>query len=756
MAGDTQSARDLLGYIDKLRVSATAVGAMPADLAGRVRKLHDDARRRGALAQVDDIPIARLRESAKGLRLEALDRAGFTTVGRVLSAQPAHLLAVPGVGEATARQVLAAARQVQASAEHSFRLRFDIKTRTSEHGELLDLLRRYDDAVHAVEDLRPGVTWFRAEIVPHIARATPAASAGLRRLFTRPSTKASADAAIGELEARVHAPAGAAFSSQIGESTAWLGRARCAEEIWRDFEQNAAQLMGILGELTDATSDAESTWGHLPAEIVERVGRQQLDLAYLKAGLRGYQAFGAKYALVQRRTILGDEMGLGKTVEALAVLCHLRAQGHDRAVVVCPASVVANWRNEVGRHTKLRAHVVHGADRENARRAWERAGGVAITTFDGLKRLPPPQAATLPVLVVDEAHYAKNPDAQRSQAVGAWARASERVMFLTGTPMENRVEEFQALVSVLQPQVAAKLEPGIGVAGPTAFQAAVAPVYLRRNQVDVLGELPERIESLAWVDPTTDDLAAYRYAVQQGNFMLMRRAAYLAAAVGTNPDGAGRVDRAAVARSAKLQRLLDIVEEARAEALKVVVFSYFRDVLGLAAAAANLARPGDVLGPLTGATPPNQRQALVDELTRTDGPGVLVAQIEAGGVGLNIHAASVVVLCEPQWKPSIENQAIARAHRMGQVRRVQVHRLVTPGGVDQHMLAIMAGKSRLFADYVLGSAIKDLAPDAVDISDLDAVDRVVSEAQAERIIIEAERRRLDIDDVAPTSTGKAT
>src|SRR5687768_10035249 len=132
------------------------------------------------------------------------------------------------------------------------------------------------------------------------------------------------------------------------------------------------------------------------------------------------------------------------------------------------------------------------------------------------------------------------------------------------------------------------------------------------------------------------------------------------------------------AASAKVSRLKDIVEESAANGWKVVVFSYFRDVLTNLTSALD----GSTFGPLTGSVAPDMRQRLVDEFSETDGHAVLLGQIQAGGTGLNIQAASVVVLTEPQWKPTIEEQAIARCHRMGQIRRVHVHRLLAKDSVD--------------------------------------------------------------------------
>lgn len=441
-------------------------------------------------------------------------------------------------------------------------------------------------------------------------------------------------------------------------------------------------------------------------------------------------------------------MGLGKTIEALAAISHLAARGSDHALVVCPASVVANWRQEIHRHTRLHAHVLHGAERDRSERSWRRQGGVAITTFDGLRRLrrggdEADLQPSLGMLVVDEAHYVKNPATLRSQAVASWAAEAGRVLFLTGTPMENRVEEFRSLIDHLQPEVALRVTATTALAGPAAFQTAVAPAYLRRNQTDVLEELPELIKSLAWVDPTEHDLRSYEAAVRAQAFQTMRRAAY------TSVPAGGPASTADADRSGKAARLVDIIEEASQEGLKVVVFSYFRDVLDIVTKAAELALPDGVFGPLTGSTPPHERQRLVDSLAGHPGAAVLTAQIEAGGVGLNIQAASIVVLCEPQWKPTVEHQAVARCHRMGQVRRVMVHRLLLEDTVDQRMLAVLAGKQQLIEQFVQGSIVKDLAPDAIDISDLELVDQVVNEALAEALIIASERRRLGLEGPEP-------
>lgn len=208
------------------------------------------------------------------------------------------------------------------------------------------------------------------------------------------------------------------------------------------------------------------------------------------------------------------------------------------------------------------------------------------------------------------------------------------------------------------------------------------------------------------------DQQHYRAAVVQGNFMAMRQAALRAGA-----------------KSEKMQRLLDIVEEAEDNERKVLVFSHFRDVLDEVASVL----PGKVFGPLTGSVPAAKRQNMVDEFSQARHGAVLVAQIIAGGVGLNIQAASIVVICEPQLKPTTEWQSIARSHRMGQLESVQVHRLLSEEGVDRRVTEILARKSGLFAEFARVSETADSAPEAFDISDAEVAREIVA-AERDRIL----------------------
>jgi superfamily II DNA or RNA helicase len=728
--GEDPAPRALVSQARAITEALSAVVAAPSARLRAARAAYELARDEVIGQQLAELPLARLKETTQGrLRLGPIETAGYRTVGQAAAAGVARLQQIPGVGPQTATQVVAAARQLASAMTQSVRLRFDPDARPPVQTRLLAELRAYGVARQAAspgqENLEEMAAAFDA-----VRTGSRRAASRLRMFFSGSRKRDEARSDLSQLGGLMRVVHQSGLDARLRQSLAELAaKPPGPAGLWQDYEERAVFYNGLLIEVGELAPDVEAGQGFIPADIAQRVHQHPLDLSLMRASLRGYQAFGAKFALCQRRAMLGDEMGLGKSVEALAAMCHLHAEGRRHFLVVCPASVLVNWTHEITRHSELRPHRLHGADRQQNFQAWTRAGGVAVTTYDSLRSLPKPGATDLGLLVVDEAHYTKNMNAERTKAVREWAAATSRVLFLTGTPMENRVEEFRVLVGHLQPGLLPSISNTDGLLGASHFRSAVAPVYLRRNQSDVLAELPPRVDTQEWVELRGRDWESYRDAVAAGNFMAMRRAAYA-------PGPAG---------SAKLGRLVEIVEEASANRRKVVVFSYFRDVLDTVAAVLG----GMAVGPLTGNTPPIQRQALVDEFSARHGPAVLVSQIQAGGVGLNIQAASVVILTEPQWKPTIEDQAVARCHRMGQVRSVDVHRLLAEDTVDQRMLEILSAKAALFDEYVRRSELKDHSPDAVDVSDLTAAQDVGNQVEAERRIIEMERRRLRMDAAAP-------
>jgi superfamily II DNA or RNA helicase len=703
-----------------------AVLAAPEESSEVARRAYKVVRDQLVADELDTMPVDRLRELIRGrVTFAPVIGAGVHTVGAVLTTGAEALGQIPGVRRKTARRIMAAAWQTRQSVVEGTRVRIDPDARTPEQTALIAALRRYERTRFLLKG--PDLSPLAGDLGRYLG---PAARGSSRRrmLFTFSGRKRQeARDALARLDATLSSKQVTAARKRLSRAESELGKAektQRAARLWSDYLARPVTYNGLLIEVGELDLVKEAGQGFLPAEIAEQVRVFPLDQSRLKTSLRGYQAFGAKFALVQERVILGDEMGLGKTMQSLAAMCHLAAKGATHFLVVCPASVVVNWTREIERHTLLQAHRVHGPGekREAAQQDWAARGGVAVTTFEALRVMPEDLDVSVAMMVVDEAHYVKNPKALRTQVVSEWAARSRRVLFLTGTPMENRVAEFRVLVGHLRPEVAENLDIADGTLDGTRFREAVAPVYLRRNQEDVLSELPPRLETQEWVVLDGPTLRAYRKAVLEGNFMAMRRAAF---------------DPGTVRRSPKLRRLVEIVSEAADGGRKVVVFSYFRDVLETVTQVLRSPREGvphaHVVGPLTGDTSPTDRQAMVDEFTNAKGPAVLVSQIQAGGVGLNIQAASVVIIAEPQLTPSIEEQAVARAHRMGQVRRVDVHRLLCEDSVDQRVLELLAEKREAFDEYARRSDMANATPHAVDTG---------SESELRRRIVATEQKRL--------------
>jgi superfamily II DNA or RNA helicase len=721
--------RDAVAKGARLYEAAQAVAGDHASAVAAVRAalkpIHDAAAQR----ELDAIPVARLQDVTEGrLRLGNVEKSGLRTLGSVLAAGPYRLRQIPGVGQRTVDQMLAAARRLAEAVDETVAVHIDVDrpdpATTALVVALHVLVEAGPDARRAV-DRAAGLS---ERLGPLLADARPA-TGRVRMLLAGREKRARAPAAVTGLRSLVEDAEQAGLPGLFAQASVDLLRGP-AQDIaaWVDFELRSAEYYSLLAEVSGRPPDAAAAEGFLPDEIAERVRTQRLDDTHLRVSLRGYQAFGARFALAQRRVILGDEMGLGKTVQAIAVLAHLAAEGQSHFVIVCPASVLVNWTREIEARSALRCVMLHGPDRYDAFADWKGRGGVGVTTFDALRGFPTPGGGEVGLLVVDEAHFVKNPQAKRSQAVALWTQRCGRALFMTGTPMENRVAEFRNLVRMLDGDVADSLGEWDAPAGSAAFRRAVAPVYLRRNQDDVLTELPSLQQTDEWEELSAPDEEAYRAAVGAGNFMAMRRAAYL------RPE-----------TSAKLGRLREIVQEAAENGQKTVVFSHFRDVLGVVgqALAPGTAGGAAVFGPLTGSVPAGRRQQIVDDFAAVPGPAVLLAQIQAAGVGLNMQAASVVVICEPQIKPTVEHQAVARAHRMGQVRRVRVHRLLATGGVDERMVRMLEDKTRLFDAYARRSAVAEATADAVDVSDIALARRIVEEEQA----------RLGMEQGKPTGAG---
>src|SRR5262245_6352562 len=503
--------------VDRAAADATAATALLSILDGRrqeARAAHEDARAEAVRDELARLPISRLREmTTDQLRLGPLEAVGFSTVASLVNERVGRLRVIPGVGPVAAGQVVGATYQLRRARDRSVRVVFDVDRRPDTQPRLLACLHQVEEAAQATEPVDGDLAALAGRVEPLV----PAASLAVRRLrmlLAGRTRRRAARAALDELQGLLAASGIDRADARWRRALALRpGPAEVDGSIWDDYRARAVAYNGLLAALAEADGDPEAVRGHIPAEVAGRVDTQSLDTSLLAVSLRGYQAFGARFALAQGRAILGDEMGLGKTVEALAAIAHLHAGGATHSLVVCPASVLANWAREVEQHSRLQAYRLHGADRRRNLRSWLVGGGVGVVTYDSLRALALPERVPVALLVVDEAHYVKNPAAKRTQATRRQIAAVDRVLLLTGTPMENRLDEFRHPVGPIRPDLAAQVAPGSGLVGTDAFRAAVAAVYLRRHQADGLDELPPRIDNDEWVEPTPADQRAYARAV---------------------------------------------------------------------------------------------------------------------------------------------------------------------------------------------------------------------------------------------------
>ncbi len=631
-------------------------------------------------AELEAMDVELLAQGKQGIRIASLRAADITNIYQLSQMSVPRLEALEGIGQQGAVKIHKLAQQIVENTRKKLSVRINVDTPTSADDGLVRAL--YVLIIHDElrNQLRPIYDANRGPLEKELADVKPA-TGGLRWLLATSKQKEAALAAAEAIEARLNFSFGDAALLE-GYQTA------IREDIFvcrAHFRENAAAYYAALGQYCKHLNTEELPETGLSKELLEAIEAQQIDLKYLNATLRGYQTFGVKYAIHQKRTLLGDEMGLGKTFQAMATMAALKAAGKHHFMVVCPASVLINWQRELTKHTKLAVTKVHGAD-ETALRYWRENGDVAVTTFESISRFELPEKFKFDMLVVDEAHYVKNPEAQRTVAIRKLLAKTEGVLYMSGTPLVNRVDEMCFLVNCLQPEIAKKLENVKNISTAEQFRQELAPVYLRRVRADVLKELPDLIEKQQWCELSEQEWSVYREAVASGNLMAIRQVSW-------------QMD--SLSDSSKAKRLLEICNSAKEEGRKIIVFSFFRNTLE---------KVRQLLGErcldiISGDISPARRQEIVDAFNSANPGAVLVSQVQAGGTGLNIQAASVIVFCEPQLTPAIENQAVSRAYRMGQTRDVLVHRLLADDTIDERMLEILSGKQQEFDSFADDSVV---------------------------------------------------
>jgi superfamily II DNA or RNA helicase len=431
--------------------------------------------------------------------------------------------------------------------------------------------------------------------------------------------------------------------------------------------------------------------------------------------LRAYQGVGVRWLHFLGRAGLGallaDDMGLGKTLQALAVF-------GGRTLVVAPTSLLANWRDEVARfRPELEVHTYHGADRE-----LEDAAPVTLTTYALLRRDADELAAvSWDLVVLDEAQAIKNPDSQTARAAFA-LRAGQRIA-LTGTPVENRLEELWSEMHFLNPgllggrsdfeeRYARPIASGDADAA-ARLRERLRPFVLRRRKAEVAPELPPRSDVVLHCVLSDAERAVYD-AVRAATAPAVLERLAAGGSVLEALEALLRMRQACchprlvpgqtLDVSAKLELLVDRLETAAADGHKALVFSQWTSLLDLVEPQLRGAQLEFVR--LDGAT--RERGEVVARFQSEAGPPVFLISLRAGGTGLNLTAADHVFLLDPWWNPAVEDQAADRAHRIGQDKPVLVHRLVAQDTVEERILALQESKRALAAAAIDGGGAAEL------------------------------------------------
>ena len=490
---------------------------------------------------------------------------GINTVYDVLRTDPARLSAIYGFGPNMAMRAKAVTQRIANDIKKNVKIRLSTDNRTSEHTNLVKKVSSYlraSDCIYRCRQLGERLPQGADTELKKIRRG----SSGIRWFFTIQTKKLEAIDSYNRLLGQMAGVDAAPLANEVRNI-----REVTADVAWDDFSVNSVAFFNVLEKLVPEHFSSTTDGYGLSTEILADVEGTELDLEGLKCTLRGYQVWGVKYILRQQKVLLGDEMGLGKTIQALAAMVHLRNHEETHFLVICPASVITNWCREIEAKSDLNVIKIHGTFKDDRFDIWKTNGGVAVTNYESLSWLMNMEESfRISMVIVDEAHYVKNAAAKRSRNVMQICDHTDRILFMTGTPIENNVTEMVRLLGYLQPDVAEKAKGVSTSAYADYFKERISSVYYRRKREDVLAELPELIQIQEWCDMTGEDEAQYVRDVVGGNFMEVRRVSW------RNTDYMNT--------SSKVQRLREIAGLATGDGRKILIFSFFLDTLEKVAA----------------------------------------------------------------------------------------------------------------------------------------------------------------------------
>lgn len=441
--------------------------------------------------------------------------------------------------------------------------------------------------------------------------------------------------------------------------------------------------------------------------------------ATLQASLRGYQEDGFQWIVRLNSwgagACLADDMGLGKTIQAIAFLLYKANEG--ASLVVAPASVIPNWRNELQRFAPtLKVSILNESSDRRTLIDAEADGSVVLSTYGLLVT----EEETLTskkwnVVCLDEAHTIKNRDTKMSKA--AMRLQADNKLILTGTPIQNHLSELWNLFAFITPgmlgsydQFCHKYITPIEQAGNKERQRQlkriVQPFMLRRTKAEVLEELPDKIEITLPVELSEEEMSVYEIlrleaqkeivtakAVTVSTLAAITRLRQAACAMYLTNPALGKF-------CSKIQILISLINEIKEGNNRVLIFSQFTSFLELVRQA--LDETSETYLYLDGSSTMKQREKMVKQFQQGECPLFLIS-LKAGGLGLNLTGANYVIHLDPWWNPAIEQQATDRAYRIGQQKKVTVYHLIAQHTIEEKILRLHHTKRSLADSLIEGT-----------------------------------------------------
>jgi superfamily II DNA or RNA helicase len=678
-------------------------------------------------SRLTDLSVRELARRGDKIRWRALTENGIRTAQDVLNQGYEALREINGIGENSASQLISLAHQAAQVQSSDLRPPKDTKKWIAADVDLARALQVFASAAQLIG--LPHLAGLQQLIVA--LKFLKQATNWLRWMFGGSAKKSVARTQYGNLRSESGSTRTSHALDQIKQGISQARqlseRPESRDEVIARWGKSTADMYALLERFVadggDSQEVAAISHGLVPhglsSTLRNRIDGVVLDKALVARNLRVYQEFAAKFALAVGRGLLGDDMGLGKTIEALAAIAHaITKDRQNHHVVVCPAALIDNWLREIKETLpRVNGWAYRNEDRRSAMMNWRREGGILLTSYEQAKHLLDDNLPRIGFIVADEAHYVKNSSAKRTNITKELVKRADRALLMGGTLLENRAEDLISLAGVVDPIQELRMRDRFGDGRdahhePDEFRRQLGEFYLRRNQDEVLTELPEIMYTDEPITVGESEYLAYKEAISRRNLARAR----IALSAGND------------VASQKMAALSQIVEDCRIEGRKVLIFTEFRPVLDTVA---ELIGGGCLV--IHGDISQSKRPAITETFQESRGFAALAMQIRVGGIGLNLQAASVVVLVEPQYKPSTEWQAIARAQRMGQSQCVMVYRLVAKESIEERIVALTDFKTELFDKLAKHSELAD--------SSFDALDNRVDPAK----LLADERRRLGLD-----------